>query len=193
MGSWIAMIGSAVIGALVLLSLLRFNADATRDSYLTTMEQMTYENLNSAVEILQYDLNRMGYGFTDFSQDVITYARGDSIIFRMDYDDNGTADLVRYFLGSISTASMTSNPYDRMLLRSVNGGAAQNVLPVRHFHMQFLRLNGDSLSTPVSTSNLKDIRSIVIDLTMESADGYDGTYPRITWRGRVMPPGLVRR
>lgn len=185
MASWIALIGSTVIGSLLLLSFLRFGNDFTRDSYLTTLEHLTYENLVEATEVLERELSQIGLGVNDPGVTPILNAADTTITFLMDWDGDATIDNVQYYLSNVSGASATDNPNDRVLYRSINGGADEIVaVGLTDFRIRYFSTLGNQ------TANLDSIRVLEFELELETTYNYDNTYPKIIWHGRVAPPNL---
>jgi hypothetical protein len=185
MASWIAMIGSAVIGSLLLLSFLRYGNDVTRDSYLTTLEHLTYGNLVEATQVIERDLSQIGFGVND--PDVTLFVDADStdVRFLMDWNNDASIDTVRYYLSDVSSVTMTDNPNDRVLFRSINNNPDEIVaVGLIDFNIRYF----DSLGN--ETASFDSIRVLELELVVESTINYDNEYPRIVWHGKVTPPNL---
>jgi len=186
MSSWIALIGSIVIGALILLSFQQFQGEVTRDLYVNTIEHMTYNNLDGVTSLVEYDFSRIGLGVNDPSLAVVTQADTASVQYRLDSDGNGALENIRYYLSNVSAAAMTVNPNDRLLLRQINGGTPDTVaVGVRSFRLEYFNAGGGAPLTPL------DIRTIMVSLALESAFAYDNQYPRFVWQKRITPASLV--
>lgn len=187
MASWIAMIGSMVIGSLLLLSFLRYGNDITRDSYLTTLEHITYENLAEATEVLERELSLVGVGINDPTFYPLLEADSTAIRFCWDADGDSQIDTLRYFRSEVSAASATDNPNDRVLNRTLNGNTEVVAVGVIDFKMRYFDYEGIEITT---AADIEEIRVIEFELTIESTMNYDNNYPRIVWHGRVMPLNL---
>jgi hypothetical protein len=186
MGSWIALVGSIIIGGLILMSFQEFQGDVTRDLYVNTIENMTYNNLDGVTSLVEYDFSRIGAGINDPSAAVVTQADSAEVRYRLDSDGNGVPENMRYYLSSVSAAAMTPNPNDRLLLRQFNGGTPDTVAAgVRNFKIAYY----DSVGSVPATNFA--IRTFVVTLTLESAFGYDNQYPRFVWQKRITPTSLV--
>jgi len=188
MGSWTALVASALIGALVLLSVIRFNEDVTEDMYLDMMEHVAHEQLMETVRVLEYDFSRIGLGINDPTEPVITRADSVSFTFHLDYDGNGIIDSVRYYLGDLNSAANTENPRDRVLFRVENGGPPTPVSSgLTEFHLEYFDAQGNP------AASLDQITTIVLDIACESTVIYDGRFARQAWQGRFSPQTLVAK
>ena len=186
MGSWLSLISSFVIGGLVLVNFNRFTSEVTIDTNMETLDHISYGEMNNVGRLLQYDLARMGYGITDPEIVPIITADTSDIKFLLDADGNGTIDSLRYYLSTVSAASATPNPNDRLLYRRVNNGAVEVISTgLTSFTMNYRNSMGATTAVPES------IRTIGINLQFESSIIDDGNTPRMAWQGRVTPPNLV--
>ena len=185
MTSWIAMIGSAVIGSLLLMSFLRYGNEVTRDAYLNTLEHVAYQNLADATDAIEYELSLIGAGVNDPSIYPILSADSSEITFCWDPNVTGTIDTVKYHLSTTAALSATENPNGRFLYRTVNGGspvvlaAGLTEFKIRYFN-----------SMGYETSTLSAIRIIEFEMATESSFNFDANYSRLVWHGKVTPPNL---
>jgi len=185
MAVWLDIIGSFVFGSLLLLNVLRMNADMTTQSYKGTL---TYGAQNSAVsiaEIVEDDFRKMGLGV---SGTAVTLADSAQIRFLADLGADGVIDTLYYYAGSLAEVSATPNPRDRFLYRVVNGGTPQRVgTGVTTFLLSYFDAGGNALNLPVT---LGDIRQIRFGFTVESPAPYDTTYARAFMELRLRPKNL---
>jgi len=190
MGSMIALIGSFVIGGLVLLSLQGFNQDFSQEMFRDTLDNVAYSNLDNVKRIIEYDFSRIGLGLNDPSQDVLTNVGATDVTFLLDSDGIGAVETMRYYLSTTTdAAAATTNPNDRVLFRVVNNGAAQTVSAgLTDFRIQYFNSGG------VETAAVDQIRTVVVSLTLESDYASftgNGEYPKLVWQERFTPPSLV--
>ena len=186
MGSWIALIGSIIIGALILNSFQRFQGDVSRDLHLNTIENMTYNNLDGTTTLVEYDFSRIGFGINDPSVNVVTQVDSMDLRYILDSDGNGVSENMRYYLSNTAAASMTANPNDVLLLRQTNGGTPDTIAAgVRNFKVAYYAAGGNK------TAALDSVRTLSVTLTIESDYGYDNLYPRFVWQKRITPTSLV--
>jgi type II secretory pathway component PulJ len=173
------IIGSAVIGGLLLLTLLTFNAQNLENKQVYRDEITAQRNLVEVVNVLEEDFRRIGYCETrsNMSLPVVTVAAAESIRFKTDLPANasnegdGTVDYVAYALGGPVTSTM--NPRDRMLLRRENTGEyAGSSMGVTKFSLRYLKYNGDTLAVPVAYDKLKEIIAVEVTLTVENVNPF---------------------
>ncbi|MDZ7344913.1 MAG: hypothetical protein ONA90_10425, partial [candidate division KSB1 bacterium] len=95
---------------------------------------------------------------------------------------------IRYFWGDSTSAAATDNPRDRVLFRVVNGGANEPISAgLTDFKIKYYSALG------TQTTNPDSIRTLEVNLAMESDIMYDTQYPKLFWHGKITPPGLVTR
>ncbi|MFQ5628728.1 MAG: hypothetical protein ACE5I1_08205 [bacterium] len=185
MGSWIAFIGSVVIGSLLLLSFLSFGNDMTKDSYLHTLEHVTYGNLVEATQVIERELSAIGLGINDPNVNAIANADSTDITFYLDWNGDAIVDTFRYFLSTVDSASFTDHPNDRVLYRKFNSNPDRIVaVGLTDFKITYY----DNLGS--ETTDLTAIRVLEFELAVESTINYDNTYPRIVWHGKIAPLNL---
>ena len=129
---------------------------------------------------------RIGLGINDPKQAVIDEA--DSTSFRFYLETNGDAvpESIRYYLGDSTSAAMTENPNDKALYRVVNGGASDVIATgLTDFNIKYYTTLGNQ------TTDMDSIRTFEVSLTMEGDIIYNNQYHKLSWRGRITPPGLV--
>ncbi len=174
------ILGSIVVGGMLLMILLRLNDAAVRNSYIFSGDAILQENLVEVVKLIEFDFRQMGYtsdwANADPSASAITFADSSSISFLVD------GDTINYSIGPVSELSNTPNPNDKMLYRSVNSGTplASN-MGITKFELSYFNYLGDTLATPVAGS-LGNIETIQIDIEIEDIYGYDTTYAKTAWR-----------
>lgn len=190
MQSHLQLVGSILLGGLLLLTILNQSATMSSRAVEHTLENLVRENTASITEIILYDFHRMGFGAPN-PENIISSFNNNSIRFLIDLDANGTIDTLQYTLSTIAAASNTPNPRDRFLYRRVNSEAQQDIgLGITNFNLNYYDKNGSvaALATTIAT--------IEIQLTVESVFGCsvaDSTYyPQNFWQTRISPPNLIR-
>lgn len=167
MGSMIDIIGSSVIGGLLLLIL--FNVlDTTNEYFITHGDDLiVQQNLTSLAINLENDLKKMGYAVPE-SELSIMIADSTDLKFRGDIDKDFVPDTVEYYLGPTSDLTATQNPDDRFIYRKVNGLPAngEKVGVVSKFKFDYLNQDG------IEVSNLNTIKMIRITLKVENSGVY---------------------
>ncbi len=186
MGSWLALISSAIIGGMVLLQLSRFNNDVQRDSYLNMMEDVAYNNLEEVLSIVEYDFARIGQNINDPSETVVLFADSTDFQYQLDSNGDGVFETMRYYLSDTTALAYTDNPRDRILYRVVNGGAPEKISSgLTEFEMTYYNEAG------AETTNMSIMKSFGVRIVVESEVVYDGDYSKVAWQTRVTPTALV--
>ena len=190
MSVWLDLIGSFVFGSLLVLNVIRMNADITVQSYKSAMVYMAQDNAATLAEIVEDDFQKMGYGVADTA---ITLADSSQIRFLADLGADGTVDTLYYYLSSPTLANHTVNPADRILYRKRNGDTPQDFpMGITVFALSYFNADGDSLALPVTPGEVRQIR---VDITAESREPYrttsqDTTYARAFMQIRIRPRNL---
>ncbi len=83
------IMGSMIIGGILLLTLFRMNDNATKNTYNFSGELIVQQNLVTTVEVLEYDFRKIGYCEDPFEfphpeKDAILYADTSEIRFLTD-------------------------------------------------------------------------------------------------------------
>jgi len=200
----IDVLGSMIVGGIILLLLFRLNDAGTENTYNNTGELMSQENIASIVFVLESDFRKIGYSEiigeftyqTDLSE-LVTYADSSRISFRADVEKPAGSDLVEYYTGSTNELLSTPNPRDRYLYRVINGETPVRVnLGVTHFRLRYFDGTGEELTDyPV----VGGVQRIQIDVAVENIyaydqEHYDSTKSQVFWRQiRLSAQNLNRR
>ncbi|MBN1350192.1 hypothetical protein JXJ21_12330 [candidate division KSB1 bacterium] len=186
MSSYLNLIGSFIIGGLLLLAINRFYSGMQRSSYEKLLDDITSQHTAEITELIEFDFNRMGL-HVSHNTNALLVADSSRIFFLSDNNSNGAVDTVKYILSDVNAASSTENPRDRILYRLINNQTQQDVaLGVTDFKIRYY----DSMS--YLSSNLSQIRTFDISLAVESTSAYDNHYSRCFWQTRITPPNLLR-
>ncbi len=179
------LVGSVIIGGILLITLFKVNDSATRNTYGFSGELVVQENLVTSVEVLEYDFRKIGYCEDPFAipntTRAILYADSTDITFLTDVDFDGIPDTMRYYLGPPSELSGTPNPDDRMLYQEINGNRAGVNLGITLFKIKYFGALGGELSLP-RTFPPTGIFSMQIDIRIENTSAYDEDYRYAFWR-----------
>ena len=177
----IDILGSTVVGGLLLLILLRLNDASVENTFTYGGELTVQENLKEVVELLEYDFRKIGYcanwqKIPDPSKAIIA-ADSHSIAFQTDVDSDGDVDTMRYFTGPTSELTATPNPNDRLLYRVVNGATPRGSnLGITQFDMLYFNALGDTIAFPISVPG--EIYTMQINITVENTAAYGDNYSK---------------
>lgn len=181
----IDILGSIVIGGMLMMILFRLNDAAVANSFQFGGELLIQKNLVEVVDLLEFDLRKIGYcadwkKLPNPSKYIVSVDKN-SIKYLTDVDSDGNVDSLSYYLGPASELSKTANPRDRMLYRKVNNERplAAN-LGVTAFEFTFFDVFGNQIPFPITVPG--EIQSMQIDIAVEDIAAYDENYQRIFWR-----------
>ncbi len=179
------IIGSIIIGGILMLSIFRVNNSSTEDLYRGSGNLVAQTNLATVVQILETDFRRIGY-CADWKQipiptEAILNADSAGIRYLTDVDKDGVIDTMYYYFDHATDIPGTPNPRDRFLYRVVNNETPVGVnLGVTQFNMEYFNALGTKLNFPIADP--REINTMQIDITVEDVAAYDEKYQTIFWR-----------
>ncbi|NWF89144.1 MAG: hypothetical protein HXY50_06730 [Ignavibacteriaceae bacterium] len=179
------IIGSVIIGGILLTTLFRMSDRATERTYNQSGDLIIQQNLATVVSTLEFDFRKMGY-CADWTKlpdptKTIIYADSNKIKFLTDVEKNGIVDTMLYYVGPTSELIYTANPRDRFLYRVVNNETHAKVnLGVTYFNLVYYDAEGDVIATPVAVPG--EIHSMQISIAIENVDAYNQKYVETFWR-----------
>ena len=172
----IDLMGSTIIGGLLLLILLNLNDAAVENNFVYGGEAIAQANLVEVVRLVEHDFRKIGYcrdweKIPDPSKSVLM-ATQNSIKFLTDDDNDGNLDTIFYQLGSESELEITPNPNDKMLYRIRNNEDPIGAnLGVTQFDLFYYDAMGNELSFPITIPSA--IYTMQINIKVEDVYGYD--------------------
>lgn len=179
------ILGSIIIGGILLTTLFRLSDRATESTYNKTGDLIVQQNIAAVVRVLENDFRKIGY-CADWKKipnpaKAIIMADVDKIKFLTDVDRDGNVDTVFYYIGPTSELIYTANPRDRFLYRIVNSEKPMKVnLGVTHFQLVYYDVDKDVIPTPIAS--LGGIYTIQIDVAVEDIEAYNQKYSQVFWR-----------
>ena len=172
----IDILGSTIVGGLLLLILFRLNDATVENNYVYGGEAIAQASLVEVVQLVEHDFRKIGYckdweKIPDPSKSILSATRN-SIKFLTDENNDGNVDTLHYYLGSTDELTNTPNPNDRMLYR-VSGSATPKGanLGVTQFDFQFYDAMGNQLTFPITVPS--EIYTMQINIKVEDVYGYD--------------------
>ena len=180
------VLGSIIIGGLILLILFRLNASATSNLYNNNSEANVQSAMISVTTVLEDDFRKIGYckDWTQIADPTksILYADTSSIKFLTDVNNDGIVDTLYYYIGPTSELSNTPNPRDRLLYRVVNSAVPKSSnVGITKFKLTYFDTFGNVIiSNPISPTS--KIQKIQIDLQVENPEPIGSTYVVAFWR-----------
>lgn len=180
----IDILGSTFIGGTILLILFRMNDASVESNYVSSGELITQSNLVEIVNLLEYDLRKLGYcknlGQIDITQAIIE-ATDTSIYFKTDIPESGAnkfgdgiVDKIKYWVGAPNESAVlgTPNPDDRVFYRQVNNDPpTASILGVTQLRFRYFNTLGtELLARPLTAPTT--IITMEINLTVENTAAY---------------------
>ena len=190
--------GSILIGAMLLGIILKLNNTASWSIYSNAGELNCQTNLTSMSMVLENDFRKIDYCSDNTNiQDpanAILAADTTSIKFISDLNKDGKMDTVYYYIGPATELSSTANPRDKILYRIVNNAAKLGSdAGITRFYIVYYDVNGDTVHTPVSSTNLSLINDIELNMNIENIT-IDSSLANSYWRqARLTVPNIKNR
>ncbi len=181
----IDILGSTIVGGMLLMILLRLNEAATQNTYNYGADLIVQQSLVEVVQLLEYDFKKVGYcrdwtKIPDPTQ-AILLADSTRIKFLTDTDNDSNVDTMYYYVGLPDSLSGTPNPRDRMLYRVVNHDTPGSAnLGITQFRLSYFNAVSQQLSFPIT--NLSQIQTVQLSITVESSYAYANDYSKVFWR-----------
>ena len=149
------IIGSTIVGGLLILILFRANSSAVENTYNYGSDLSAQQKLGIISRLIDYDFSKIGYCKNQFPDYKNAVALADSTQFKFyaDMDNDGALDSVIYRLGPTTELSRTPNPSDRILYRTVYDTTAPKVTPfdgVTVFKLIYYDNSGNLMSFPIT-------------------------------------------
>ncbi|MBM4168027.1 MAG: hypothetical protein FJ215_02555 [Ignavibacteria bacterium] len=173
------ILGSLIVGGMLLLMGLRLNASANETTAIYHGSYILQENMTALVQILETDFRRIGY-CSDWRKTAdptrsIRLADSTSIRFYTDLNHDGELDSVTYYTGPVSELLETVNPRDRFIYRRVNMEPPLKMnLGVTQMAFRYFDALNVELPTPVSDP--RRVYYLHISIAVESPEPYKQEY-----------------
>jgi len=179
------ILGSTIVGGLLLMILLRLNDAAVQNTYTYGGDLIVQQDLVSVVDLIEYDFRKIGYckdwkKIPDPSKAIIA-ADTNSITYLTDDNNDGVVDTMHYYTGTVSELSQTPNPRDRLLYRVLNSDTPRSAnMGITQFRMTYFDALGNKLNFPITVPSA--IYTMQIDITVENSFAYAQQYSSVFWR-----------
>lgn len=182
------LIGTTIVAGILILMMLGLTASMSETTTTQMLDVTTQQSLSTLASMIEYDFLKMGFGcdpgtaISLMTQNKITFTAGVDTNADGTYD---TQDTITYELAGAAVATSTPNPNDCILYRSVGVATPVAVaLGVTSFTLQYF---DDTGSVTMAPANVKTIK---INLTVQSTIPYGNTYAETCWQKRISPRNL---
>lgn len=180
------IVGSVIVGGLILLILFRLNSSASSNLYNENSELTVQQAMVSQVQVIENDFRKIGYCkiWTKIPDPTKAILLADStkIKFLTDVGNDGNVDSLYYYLGPASELTSTPNPNDKLLYRVVNTETARSSnIGITNFKLTYYDAL-DKKITPLPVAQTGQIHKIQIDIQVENSESVDSVYTTAFWR-----------
>ena len=191
MATWLDIVGSIIIGSLVIFLIVKLNYQVSTNSTEITSNGMVQSYLTTIGTIIENDLYKIGYRITDPNK--LAIADSVQFSFKEDITNHGNQDSVRYYLGKTSQVKYGSNPNDRPLCKKINGGNEMIMGIIRNFKFSYFDSTGRQISTysnPTNPDTLRKVRIIQVYIKCESPYLINNYYQTAEYSRKIKPVNL---
>jgi hypothetical protein len=173
------LIGSFIIGGMVIVMAMRLNSSAVETSTVYHGELKLQQNLTTLVEVMENDFRKIGYcaDHKKIPEPARANLLADSTRYKFltDLDSDGQLDSVFYYVGVPGELTDTPNPRDCYLYRVVNTNTPEGWnLGVTRFRFRYFNALGDTLTFPIAEP--REVFAMEISIALESADPMEQKY-----------------
>lgn len=189
MSDWLDVVGSIIIGGIVILIFANLNLSISVSASENLYSGIMQRGLTSAVDLIEYDMYKIGYRN---SGNNIEIADSNEIKFYCDIDNDGVSEEIHYFLGDADSFTETSNPNDFLLTREKDEEIPAASIPVVDFKLTYFDSLGQKIDyTLLSSQSERDkIKTLRIRMKCESADMIGDHYEAVEWEKTIRPKNI---
>lgn len=214
----LGLVTSFIIGGMLMLSIIVMNINLSTSSADLTLTQVNKQHVQTITDMITYDIPKIGFAqngkvskyndpSTGSAFQLIEVADTNRIVFNSDIDNDGEIDEITWELTTEkvydSQPDLNQNVYK--LVRKQNAPSYSEITTeistgvtkfVINYYDEYGDDKADRMSTPVTGSNLEDIKQIDIQLVIQSKEkirysvGSDGRYVTSAWEKRYTPRNL---
>ena len=181
----IDVLGSLIIGGLLLLILMRLNGTVTEHYYITGSDRNLQRSLAETAILIEKDFRKMGfcadpYKITE-TMDIVIVGDSDFISFYTDVDKDENLDIMTYFVSDTNALAATKNPRDRILYRQINSDTPLMISTnITRFLLEYYDVFGNKLTSPVASPG--NITHMKISMRVEDPEAYNEQYSNAYWQ-----------
>jgi hypothetical protein len=190
MATWLDIIGSVIIGTLVIFLIMKLNYQVSTNSTEISSNGMVQSYLTTISSVMENDLYKIGYRISDAGK--LNNASLKQFSYKADVNNDGTSDSVRYYLGDTSQAKKTKNPNDKPLFKVLNGGTPVRIGIVKDCNFSYYDSTGFQISyTYLSNPDtLRKVRVVKVYIKCESPYLINKNYQIAEYSRKIKPVNL---
>jgi len=192
MATWLDIIGSVIIGTLVIFLIMKLNYQVSTNSTEISSNGMVQSYLTTISSVMENDLYKIGYRISDVNKLINASLRQFAYKTKADGINDSTADSVRYYLGDTSQAKKTRNPNDKPLFKVRNGGTPAIIGTVRDCNFSYYDSTGYQISYSYLSNpdTLRKIRIVKVYIKCESPYLINNNYQTAEYSRKIKPANL---
>lgn len=196
MNSMMDVIISFVIAGMIILIVVQVDSNVKASSIFIEQDLHAQQFLKLTADVMNWELRKIGHCLA-YPERAIKIADTARIVF--DYNKNSRAvqgfndgDSIRVeYLFNVLDEN-TPNPRDKKFIRKVNGASHNGYsLGLTRVNFQYYNKQGNLLAAPVHADSLKKIKTIRVNLGIESKESFKDEYSRFIYSMRVTPKNLL--
>jgi hypothetical protein len=189
MASWLDIVGSLIIGSLVLFLIMKMNYQVSNNSTEISSSGMVQSYLTNIDTIMENDLYKIGYRISDPNK--LNSASLNQFSYKVDLNNDGIPDSVRYYVGDTSQSKYGTNPNDKPLYRVYNG-AQKYFGTVRDCNFTYYDSAGIQMSyTYLSNPDtLRKVRIVKVYIRCESPYMINNYFQSAEYVRKIKPMNL---
>ncbi len=192
----IDILGSTIIGGILLISMLQLNENSVKNDKLWGNDRILQRDLSSLATMMESDFRKMGYcneTILDDTLHLIWRADTSAFKFRGDIDSDGDLDDIYYYLGPTSELAGTPNPRDRILYRQINNETPLIVSTnIVQLNLLYFDTFENLLSQPIADT--REIESMQVGIRVEDPAAFNNEYTTAYWQQiRLISRNLYKR
>ncbi len=191
----IDIVGSIIIGGIVLVMVLAFDGNLVQGAGVQTVRVMAQSNLTELTGTIETDFRRLGFRVKSFPDTSVLYADSLRVQFRGDVNNDGTVDTITYEFDT--SASGAANKNTHIVYRTRNSQARVPIkLGVTKLRFWYYDSSGTVMKTNPVTYPSK-IKAFRVALNIESLEPYKQTTmpylklnPGVYWERMFKPQNM---
>jgi len=189
MNNWLDVIGSFVVGSVLLLILVNLNLSISTAASENLYSGIIQRSVTSAADLVEHDFYKIGYRVTG---NKISIADSTEIKFFSDIDNDGNPDEIHYFCGDSTGFKDTENTSDYLVTRLLNNQKPGASIVVTDFKLAYFDSLGQNIDYTAlkNQSSRNNIKTIGIQLECESAEKIDDKFEAVEWERTIKPKNI---
>ncbi|HPG40211.1 MAG TPA: hypothetical protein PLP19_14830 [bacterium] len=196
MNSMMDVIISFVIAGMIILIVIQVDSNVKSSSIFIEQDLHAQEYMKLTADVMNWELRKIGHCLAkperairvaDTSRIVFDYNKNPRAVLGF---NNGDSTRIEYLFNVLDET--TPNPRDKKFIRKIDGASHNGYsLGLTRVFMQYYNKQGTLLATPVCADSLRKIKTIRVNLEIESKEPFKEEYSRFIYSMRITPKNLL--